>query len=263
MVHGNPTWSFFYRRLISLLAANHRVIALDNLGCGLSDKPQNHTYRLQQHIDNLSSLLSTLEIEKYSLVVHDWGGAIGLGCALQDIERLERVVVMNTAAFRSKRIPFRIQICRWPVIGNILVRCFNGFARPAVTMAVTNPLPQEVAKAYLAPYDTYANRAAIYGFVRDIPMNPQHPSYATLVTVEERLVDLQQSGIPMLLLWGGKDFCFNDSFYNEWCTRFPKAKKHYLSQAGHYLLEDGWDTLKPLFEDFFARNSKSRGETGT
>jgi pimeloyl-ACP methyl ester carboxylesterase len=136
MVHGNPTWSYFYRKLIHTLKKKHRVIAFDHLGCGLSDKPQDYNYTLENHIDNLNFLLNHLEIQSYSLIVHDWGGAIGIGAAVGKIANLEKVVVMNTAAFRSKRIPFRISICKIPVFGEIIVRLFNGFAWPATFMAV-------------------------------------------------------------------------------------------------------------------------------
>ena len=172
MVHGNPTWSYYFRHLISLLRVNHRVIALDHMGCGLSDKPQHYSYCLAQHIENLESLLSHLQIDHFSLVVHDWGGAIGLGCAVNHIGSIEKIVVMNTAAFHSTRIPLRIQLCRLPIVGEVIVRLFNGFAWPARFMAVKKKLASEVAKAYLAPYNSWKNRIAIYKFVRDIPLDP-------------------------------------------------------------------------------------------
>lgn len=256
MVHGNPTWSYYYRHLVTLLAKTNRVIAIDHLGCGLSDKPQNYPYRLQNHIDNLQSLLAQLSISFYSLIVHDWGGAIGLGVAGRNPGALERLVILNTAAFCSQRVPWRIRLCRLPLIGSLLVRGLNGFAGPAVFMAVARRLRPEVAKAYLAPYNSWHNRVAVYGFVRDIPLSPSHPSYAALVRVEEGLQTLAARDIPMLVCWGGRDFCFNDFFYQEWRRRFPKADCHYFKDAGHYVLEDALEEIRPLLERFFAGAKK-------
>lgn len=250
MVHGNPTWSFYYRRLITRLSATHRVIALDNIGCGLSDKPQEYDYTLQNHIDNLQSLLDSLDITRYSLVVHDWGGAIGMGCATQYPERIERIVVLNTAAFRSSRIPFRIQVCRWPFIGPFIVRAFNGFAWPATFMAVEQPLADEVKKAYLAPYNSWRNRVAVAAFVKDIPLKSSDVSYHTLSRIETGLSHLRELEIPMLILWGGKDFCFDMQFFTEWRERFPDAEYHCFEDGGHYIVEDKFEELAPRIENF-------------
>ncbi len=262
MVHGNPTWSYYYRHLVALFSKTHRVIAIDHLGCGLSDKPQNYPYQLQNHMDNLEALLHQLEINSYSLIVHDWGGAIGLGVAGRNPDAVERLVILNTAAFRSQRIPWRIRLCRWPLIGPLLVRGLNGFAGPAVFMAVTRRLCSEVARAYLAPYDSWRNRVAVYGFVRDIPLAPAHPSYTTLLKVEEGLEVIAARGIPVLICWGGRDFCFNDHFYQEWRARFPMAECHYFKDAGHYVLEDALPQIRPLLEDFFADTRPLSGTSG-
>jgi len=251
MVHGNPTWSYYYRRLISLLAKKHRVIAIDHMGCGLSDKPQEYNYCLQNHIDNLHSLLQYLDVETFSLVVHDWGGAIGMGVAAKRINALKRAMVLNTAAFRSLRIPFRISVCRWPIIGEPLVRGLNGFAGPAIFMAVSRKMDKEVARAFLAPYDSWHNRVAVSAFVKDIPLTSAHPSYKALLQVEQGLEKLQEQQLPMLICWGGKDFCFNKEFYDEWCVRFPGAETHYFAESGHYILEDAFDEIAPLAEKFF------------
>lgn len=251
MVHGNPTWSFYYRRLISLLRLSHRVIAVDHLGCGLSDKPQDYNYCMQNHIDNLADLLDHLQVQSFSLCVHDWGGAIGFGMAARKNNSLQRALVFNTAAFRSKRIPFRINICRMPVIGSFLVRALNGFAGPAVFMAVKKKMERSVAKAYLAPYSSWQNRIAVSAFVQDIPLSSTHPSYKSLLAVEKGLEEFQKRNLPILLCWGGLDFCFNTSFYDEWCSRFPHAQKHFFADSGHYVLEDSFDAIAPLATAFF------------
>jgi len=252
MVHGNPTWSYYFRHLIARLKKDHRVIALDHMGCGLSDKPSEYPYRLAQHIENLEKLLEHLHVDRFSLIVHDWGGAIGIGCAVNRLERLEKLVVLNTAAFRSARMPWRIGLCRLPILGEIVVRLFNGFAGPARFMAVTKKMDASVAAAYLAPYDSWRNRVAVSRFVQDIPMHPNHPSYATLVGIEERLPLIRDRKIPLLIIWGGKDFCFNDSFFSEWRKRFPEAQSHYFDDGGHYILEDKAEEIGPIVQSFFS-----------
>jgi haloalkane dehalogenase len=249
MLHGNPTWSFFYRNLVTILRDRYRVIVPDHMGCGNSDKPQEYPYTLKTHIDNVEQLLLHLEIEKFSLVVHDWGGAIGMGLAARQPSRIESLVILNTAAFRSTRIPLRISICRIPVIGDIIVRGFNGFARAAISMAVTNSLSPEVVRGYLEPYDSWAHRIAILRFVQDIPLSPKDGSWETLLDVEQGLSQFQKT--PMLILWGGKDFCFNRFYFDEWQHRFPGAASHFFPDAGHYILEDALHEVSPLLTNFF------------
>ncbi|NLX18913.1 MAG: alpha/beta fold hydrolase [Desulfobulbus sp.] len=251
MVHGNPSWSYLYRNLISALRGRYRCIAPDHLGCGFSAKPQDYPYRLHNHIDNLEQLLDSLEIGRCVLVVHDWGGAIGLGWAGRHPERVAGVVVLNTAAFPSRRLPFRIALCRWPLLGPFLVRGLNAFARAATFMAVSKRMSGAVASGFLAPYDCWANRIAIARFVQDIPMGPDHPSWSTLLAVERSLTHLQRC--PLLLCWGGQDFCFNDTFYQEWCRRFPQIEAHYFPDANHYVLEDALPAIQPLIDSFLHR----------
>lgn len=251
LVHGNPTWSFYYRNIINSLSKSYRVISLDNIGCGLSDKPQNYDYCLENHIQNLTALLCNLNIKKCSLIVHDWGGAIGMGYAVRHIRNIEKIVILNTAAFRSKRIPLRIRICRWPIIGELIVRGLNGFAWPATFMAVTKPMDRLVKKMYLLPYSSWKNRVAVYNFVKDIPLTPAHPSYNTLVEVEKGLPEIKKNNIPMLILWGGKDFCFTKHFYLEWRKIFPDAEHHFFNDGGHYILEDHFQEIQPILKSFF------------
>lgn len=250
MVHGNPTWSYYFRHLVKSLSSSYRVIVPDHMGCGLSDKPQKYDYILKNHITNISKLIDHLELSSLSMVVHDWGGAIGMGYSTQFTDKIDKIVVLNTAAFRSKRIPFRIRMCRWPLIGECIVRGLNGFAWPATFMAVKKKMNKKIAKAYLMPYDSWKNRIAVYCFVRDIPLVSEHVSYNTLKTIEENLVVLREKNIPMMIAWGGKDFCFNDHFFNEWKNRFPDAKSHYFPDGGHYILEDEKGIIEPLIKNF-------------
>ena len=237
-VHGNPTWSFAWRNLIKALAPHYRCVAIDHIGCGLSDKPQVYDYRLAQHIENLQSLISQLELTDISLIAHDWGGAIGCGAAGVMPERFSRLVLMNTAAFRSRAIPLRIAACRIPVLGSIGMRGLNLFSQAAVYMAVdqSSPLPSAVRKGYLAPYNSWQNRIAVDRFVHDIPLNPRHPSYDTLRLVEDNLARLRH--LPVLLPWGMRDWCFTPQFMDQFLQFFPQAQAHPFPKAGHYLFEE-------------------------
>lgn len=255
MVHGNPTWSYMYRNLVSGLKNRYRCIVPDHLGCGFSDKPHNGVYRLAEHIANLEALLEHLEVERCVMIVHDWGGAIGMGWATRHPERVLATVVMNTAAFPSTRMPLRIAACRWPVLGALMVRGLNGFARAATLMAVhKQPMRPEIAKGFLAPYDSWEHRIAVHRFVQDVPMQPDHPSRQTLEELAASLDNLR--GKPMLICWGGQDFCFNEEFLNEWQRRFPEAQTHIFPEAGHYLLEDEGEAILPIIGDFLDQHGE-------
>ena len=256
MVHGNPSWSYLYRNLVLGLRDRCRCIVPDHMGCGFSDKPQAYPYCLATHIDNLERLLDHLGITHCVLAVHDWGGAIGMGWAGRHPDRVAGLVVFNTAAFRSHRLPLRIAVCRWPLLGPLLVRGLNGFARAATIMAVNRPMRPQIARSFLAPYDSWRHRIALLRFVQDIPMHPDHPSWPALVAVEEGLARLEHC--PMLLCWGGRDFCFNDHFYEEWRRRFPRARAHHFPHAGHYVLEDALAAIQPLMAAFLCRLGGAR-----
>ena len=240
MLHGNPTWSFYYRNLVKvLIAAGYRCIVPDHIGCGLSDKPSDYPYSLRRRIEDIERLADHLEIDRFSLVVHDWGGAIGCGLAGRRPQALEKLIVLNTAAFCSKRIPLRIAAVKVPVFGEVVIRGFNGFARPAATMAVRLPLSPAVKEGFLWPYRSWADRVAIWNFVKDIPLHQWHPSYTTLLEVEVGLSKLMDK--PVQILWGGRDFCFNRHFFRRWCDLFPKATVNLYENCGHYILEDAGD----------------------
>lgn len=235
LLHGNPTWSFYYRRLIRALRGKYRLVAPDHIGLGLSDRPQGEEYHLKKHIDRICALVHALDLKNITLVLHDWGGAIGMGLATRYPERIKRTILLNTAAFRSHLIPWRIKVCRTPLLGEWFIRRFNGFALPATFMAVTTPLGQRVREGYLFPYNNYKNRIGTAKFVQDIPMNEEHPSYDVLKKIETALPNVPG---PKLLLWGKKDFCFTTDFYNRWLDFYPQASGKVFPKAGHYVLED-------------------------
>ena len=254
-VHGNPTWSFAWRRFVRHFRDRYRCLAVDHLGMGLSDKPAEYEYRIDQHIENLSRFVESLDLRDITLIGHDWGGCIGMGAAGRDPERYSRFVMMNTAAFRSSRIPLRIAVCRIPVLGALGVRGLNLFSKAALVMAAAHRdrLTPAIKQGYLFPYDNWDHRRAVHRFVQEIPMKSSHPTYQTLVQVEQGLEQFRDR--PWLLCWGDRDWCFTPEFLKEWQERFPDAETTRYSDAGHYVFEDAHERLIPRLEEFLSRTT--------
>ena len=209
MVHGNPTWSFYWRNLILALRGRFRIVAVDHIGCGLSDKPPAiaYSYRLARRVADLGQLIEKLDLRQMTLVAHDWGGAIGMGAAVAAPERFARFVLMNTAAFRMAHCPWPIHLCHLPGFGPLAVQGLNLFVRTALrtTVCKRERMTPAVKAGYLAPYDSWANRVAVLRFVLDIPLSPAHPSYQTLTDIEKGLARFRA---PICLIWGMRDWCF-------------------------------------------------------
>ena len=248
MLHGNPTWSFYFREVIRAFSKDHRMIAPDHIGCGLSEKPaaNHYSYTLQNRIDDLTAFLENLQINrKITLVLHDWGGMIGMAYAIENIEKINKIVLLNTAAFfppGKKNIPFRLWVIRhltW--LATPAVLGFNLFSRGAVYMASAKGLSNDVRKGLTAPYNGWQNRIATLKFVQDIPVFPRDASYAIVKQADRRLGALNR--VPMLILWGEKDFVFDMDYLAEWRRRFPEAETHTFAEAGHYVLEDETDAV--------------------
>jgi haloalkane dehalogenase len=237
-VHGNPTWSFYYRNLIQAIRPEHRILAVDHLGCGWSSKPQRYAYALSNHTERLVQWIEWLDLRDIVMVVHDWGGAIGLGAAVQCLDRMAGLVVLNTGAFVPPYIPFRIAACRLPWLGSWAVRYANAFALAATRMAIHRlaSLEESVADGLLAPYDSPAHRVGIDSFVRDIPFTPLHPTYQTLQKLELHLPRLQQ--LPIRLVWGMKDWCFRPECLKRFQSVWPNSQTFELGDVGHYVMEE-------------------------
>jgi len=254
MLHGNPTWSFYYRNLIPVVSRTHRVIVPDHMGCGLSDKPQDYPYTLAQHIQNVEALLDHLGLKQITLVLHDWGGMIGMGYATRHPDNIASFVIFNTAAFYLPKIPKRIRMCRPELFGSLLVRGLNAFAGLALYLAVSDRtrMTSQVKAGYLAPYNNWRNRIAVHRFVQDIPLEKNHPSRPVLDEIEAGLPQFRQH--PMLIFWGANDFCFTErDFLREWRSRFPQATVQVFQDAGHYVVEDAHERIAPLMAEFLER----------
>ncbi len=256
-VHGNPTWSFYWRRIATAFRQECRVIAPDHVGCGLSDKPQDYPYTLDRHIDNLLALIERLDLRDITLLAHDWGGAIGLGAATRQPQRFARIVLFNTGAFPPPFIPFRIRLCRVPLLGTLAVRGLNAFAKAALWMATARPenFTAEVKQGFLAPYDSWANRVAIDAFVKDIPAHGGHPTWKLLEKIERDLRLLDDK--PAMFIWGMRDWCFTPMCLERLLESLPAAEVHRLEDASHYVVEDAHELIGPLLEQFLAKQPRA------
>lgn len=255
MVHGNPSWSFYYRRLVEALSPTYRTIVPDHIGCGLSDKPDDsrYVYTLESRVNDLELLLDHLDVrENVTLILHDWGGMIGSTYAARHPERIARLVALNTAAFHmpaDKTFPRTLRLFRDSPLGALVARGFNGFARgTAMIGCKKNPMSKSLRDAYAAPYDSWANRIATHRFVQDIPLRPGDRAYEVVGWVQERLPLL--ASVPTFLGWGMKDFVFDETFLRVWERFFPDAEVHRFADAGHYVLEDEAEALIPLIKRF-------------
>jgi len=254
MLHGNPTWSFYYRNLVKALSQTHRCIVPDHIGCGLSEKPgdEKYDYRLASRIEDVDTLIDHLGLAgPLCLVVHDWGGMIGFAWAVKNPERISKLVVLNTAAFplpEEKRMPPALSLVRDLRIGEFLVLRFNAFSGIAAKVAFKKPVSKEIRKAYTLPYDSPANRIATVRFVQDIPLSEKDPSFDILLQTAEHLHFLEDK--PCLIAWGEKDFVFDAPFLNQWLNHFPEAEVHRFPDCGHYILEDGGPELIDTIVNF-------------
>ena len=255
MVHGNPSWSFYYRNLVKELRGEYRTIVPDHIGCGFSDKPgdDKYSYTLSRRVEDLTALIDHLALEqRITLVLHDWGGMIGMAYAAKHPERIGRIVLFNTAAFHlpaSKKLPTSLAVMRSSRAGALLVRGFNAMSRGTSLIGCKRkPMPKAVRDAYGAPYDSWDNRIATLRFVQDIPIAPTDPSYAAVTEVEESLSRFTNT--PALICWGERDFVFDREVLAIWRARWPNAEVHGFADCGHYVLEDAAEDITPLVKAF-------------
>lgn len=257
MVHGNPTWSFYYRRLVQGLSDKYRCIVPDHIGCGLSDKPDDSDYRytLKSRIDDLEALVNSLKLDKkITLVVHDWGGAIGMGFAIRHPSKIKRIVMFNTAAFNLPKghpLPATLKLIRNTRFGAWLVRTFNAFSLGAAYIGFSKPVSPDVRKGYTLPYDSPKNRIATLRFVQDIPLTPKDPAYAVLADIESKLHLFDH--LPKQFFWGGKDFVFDLNILAHWKAIWPNADYELYEDCGHYVVEDAHEKILPALQAFLQK----------
>jgi haloalkane dehalogenase len=259
MLHGNPSWSYYWRHLVLGLRDRYRCIVPDHVGMGLSDKPGDapsasprYDYTLQSRIDDLDALLGHLGIDgPVTLAVHDWGGMIGFGWALRDPARIRRLIVTNTAAFplpAAKRFPKRLAMGRDSRLGGWLIRRFNLFARGAARFGTERRLPKDVREAYAGVYDGWDDAISTLRFMQDIPLGEGDRAWPLLKAAEAALPGYADR--PAFLGWGLRDFVFDRHFLDGFRAALPDAEVHAFEDANHYVLEDKHEVLVPAIRAF-------------
>lgn len=236
MVHGNPTWCYFYRNLVKALRDSFRVIVPDHLGCGLSERTPGQFFRARDRVNHLDELLNQLGVKEFSLVMHDWGGSIGTALAQRRLHDVQKLVYFNTTLGEIEELPRIIRLAASPFIGEILTKYTKTFLRLTTSIGAYRTVPDEVKRGYYAPYETSFARQAIWDFVSDIPFFSAHPSFGQKLNLEQGLAELAQK--PVKIMWGLKDPCFHPGFLRKMKGYFPRADIEELPQAAHLVLED-------------------------
>lgn len=266
MLHGNPSWSYYFRHLVMALRDSHRCIVPDHIGMGLSDKPGDaaYGYTLGERIADVERLIEHLGITTpITLVLHDWGGGIGMGYATRHSERIARIVILNTAAFHlpdGKGFPKPLWMTRTPV-GAFLVRGFNAFSWTASHVCCTRKkLTRAERQAYTRPYNSWKNRIATLRFVQDIPLRPGDESYGLISEMQAALPAFSET--PALICWGLKDFVFDKHFLAAWERHWPHAEVHRFEDCGHYILEDAREEVVGHITRFLAAHPVPEATAG-
>jgi haloalkane dehalogenase len=253
LVHGDPTWGYLYRRCIPALSQQYRCIVPDHMGMGKSGaSPNLYPYRLRHHIAHLEALLLHLDLQQITLVVHDWGGPVGLGFATRYPGRIKRLILTNTWAFArwpGGPFPRLLELIR-SARGETFVLEKNGYLKPALLGATAHPerLTPTILDAYRAPFPTPESRRALLCWSRDIPVKETDPSYGDMKQIEEGLVQLRQT--PTLLLWGMKDPVLGVEVLRRWQHLFPHATTHEVGDASHFVWEDAPEHLLHWIQAF-------------
>ena len=268
MVHGNPTWSYYYRHLFAQLVGQagqsegFRALVPDHIGMGHSDRwtDRHQRYTLAQRLADFDHWIQARLEEQddpsaaIDLIVHDWGGAIGLSWAARHPDKIRRLVILNTWAFNIPQygsLPWMLKFARSRLGQELIVR-FNAFAKIAAKTAVNHRLDPETEAGFLAPYTGRPERRlATAEFVKDIPLSPDDPAWDVLAETEQRLSALADK--PILIGWGMQDFVFGPKVLDIWGTIFPLAQVCRYDTAGHYVLEDAQDELIPTIVEFLGR----------
>ena len=259
MLHGNPSWSFYWRHLVLGLRDKYRCIVPDHVGMGLSDRPDDapsasprYDYTLQSRIEDLDALLRHLGIDgPVTLAVHDWGGMVGFGWALKDPSRVRRLIITNTASFplpAAKRMPWAIAMGRHSRLGGWLIRRFNLFARGATWFGTRRALPKAVRDAYAGVYEGWGRAISTLRFMQDIPLAEGDRAWPLLQAAEAALPGYADR--PAFIGWGLRDFVFDRHFLDRFRRALPQAQVQAFEDAGHYVLEDRHEVLVPAIRAF-------------
>ena len=250
-LHGNPTWCYFYRNLIRELRGSFRLIAPDFLGCGLSDRTPGVKFRAIDRINQLEEFANALGLDHFSVVMHDWGGPLGTGFILRKLDKVDRIVYLNTTLTETEILPSFIKIAAAPVIGKVFTRHTDTFVRLTTSMGAYTKLTPEVKQGYAAPYTTRQRRDAIWDFVADIPFDHSHPTYSQMMEIAAGLPKVAEK--PVKIIWGLCDPCFHREMLSKVAAHFPKAELLEIPEASHLVLDDAPKIAIPAIYEFLSR----------
>jgi acyl-CoA synthetase (AMP-forming)/AMP-acid ligase II/pimeloyl-ACP methyl ester carboxylesterase len=249
-LHGNPTWSYLWRRMFPAAPPGWRVVAPDQLGMGYSDRLSDDLAggsRLADRVRQLGELTAAMGLTgPVVTVAHDWGGIISLGWALEHRDQVEAVVLTNTAVHQPEdsRPPVLIQLAHLPALRDVLCVRTPVFLRSATALSWP-PLDPGIRAAFAAPYRGADRRTSIGNFVADIPFGAEDPSHPALEAITSGITGWE---VPALLLWGPRDPVFGEQYLRDLRGRLPRADLHRYAGASHLLPEDA-----PRYADDVAR----------
>ncbi|MDR2386226.1 MAG: alpha/beta fold hydrolase [Deltaproteobacteria bacterium] len=254
MIHGNPTWSFMFRALIKNLSGFRRL-ALDQMGMGLSARPgRDYGFTLSERLEDFDHWIKSLNLkEPFHLMVHDWGGPVGLGWATENLDQVASLTIMNTGLKvpTGFDLPWKLALFKRSLfLGRLLATELNCFTQGVVRYGTQRPLSPQAREGFLAPYSRAVHRESLKGFVADIPLKKSHVTYQTLARLDQNFELLAK--IPTFLIWGLRDFVFSRLFLDDFRGRLPEARVLALPRAGHYLLEDEPETILKAVKDFLS-----------
>ena len=262
MVHGEPTWSYLYRKMIPpLVAAGYRCIAPDLIGFGLSSKPEDESYySLPRHIAQLTELMTKLEVKDVTIVGQDWGGPISLGYGIENQDRIKSLVILNTlVAPMLLPGPFRLLFTHG-AFSSFLIRRLDLMRKAAFTSGFHKKIEPRVKEQYMMPHPTYASRAGVASFPKLVPPAPGHANYDYLINIGETL---KTWDLPVLVQFSDKDIAFKVADGERIAEMVPNGRFKLIPNAGHFLQEDAGEEIAAnmiafLASDVWPKKSKTK-----
>jgi haloalkane dehalogenase len=250
-LHGEPSWSYLYRKMIPSLKVQNRVIAPDLLGFGRSDKPiekSDHTFAV--HHDALAAFVNVLDLRRITLVCQDWGGLLGLTLATEQPDRFSRLVIMNTGLPTGDG-PMSAEFMAWRTFASNASDMDIG---EVIQGGCASKLPPEVIAAYNAPFPDAAYKAGAHQFPLLVPISPDSPSAPPMRKAREALKKWSK---PALILFSDKDpiTAGGDRWFRKTIPSAKEEPEIVIKEAGHFLQEDKGEEIADRIQEFLARRS--------
>lgn len=245
LMHACPLWVFSFREVIRAFSSSHRVVALDQMGFGLSDKPADFDYRLEMHADLLEMFVHGLGLTDITLIMHGRGSTIGMAYAVRNPDNVRAFVTLNAMGFTGFCLPWRLQVCRIPWLGAKIVLGLDLLTREF------RRYPEAVQTAYALPFPDSGSKISLIRFIEDIPCVPEDDSAQSMLEVETSLWMLREK--PASIIWAKKDWLYTKSSFRAWIKYFPEAEVHLIDHAGRNIQEDAPDELISILRDFLER----------